>query len=1168
VAAATSALLTVPDQDAGLTEALAKLGQACGAQRAYVFEIRRDVEFEHPAFLPRYQWTGDEEAGTAPSTLLPAGLESSRWYEILSRGDSVNGRVAELLRDERFRPIVNGALSLLLIPIFIGSDCWGFIGFEDRHKARRWSANEESILRAAAGTIGAAIGRRKSAEALRESEERFSKAFSANPNATSITGLDTGRFIDINDGFTRVFGYSRDEVIGRTTLDLGFWANHEERDRVIGLLRADSAIRDLEVNFRTKSGEARVFLLSADVILLGDRQCILAVTNDITERKRAEEDLRASEKRFSIAFNESPLPMSILTLSGGRYIDVNDAFVNVTGCNRSEILGRTSIDLGIWADPQEHRKVVKALFETGFVRDMEVRFNVKSGAVCIGLFSAELIELGGEKCVLTTTNDITERKLTEEALKASEERFSKAFNASPLPMGIVDLRQRRYIAVNDSLLSVGGYTRDEVIGRTPGELGFWAEESDRDDLFRLLGEDGSVRDLEIRYRTRSGAVRVGLLAAEIIELGGEKCVLVTSHDITERKEREEELLAVRREWQTTFDAMTDNVILVGPDDCLIRANRAFYRRAGLQPEECIGKPIRDLLHRPGSRLPDGLACPVCELRRRGERAALEFPAGVVTNFPMYASIDPIVDATGRTVAVVQVVRDLSDLYRAREDAERERTSLMATIEQMAEGLIVCNEKSEVIHANRHAQEIFGFTLEEMRGDRDASLPRARYFDIDGRPCDVDDLPIQVALARQIVVDSYRLWYDRPDGRRLLLSVTASPFFSEQGRLAGAVALVRDVTEQQREHERSQQADKLRALGQLASGVAHNFNNALASVIGYTQLGLRKVKDTEVEKYLSVIEQSAKDAARMVERIQNFSRRGSRTEDFVLLPVAEVVRDAVEITRPRWCYDAEALGIKYEVAVDLDAVEDLAVRGEPSELREVFVNIVFNALDAMPNGGALLINASQGDSTINISFKDTGAGMTPEIKRRVFEPFFTTKGVAGLGMGMSESYRIIERHEGRIDIESHLNHGSTFTVVLPLAVPVEPWVAPAESPAVQRSARVLVVDDEEPVRNVLSALLNEMGHEVTEASSAEEGIAIFETREFDIVFTDLAMPKVDGVAAAAEMKSRRPEVKVVVISGYGVERAYERAGDAKVIDAALRKPFSFSELQRVLQQLIK
>ena len=1046
VAAATSALLTVPDQDAGLNEALATLGPACGAHRAYICETRRDVESKSPIYLSRYHWVSRDQnrSGVESSrfALLPSRFESP-WFDTLSAGGSVNGLVADFLGDEASDSNATGALSVLLSPIFIGSELWGFIGFEDWHLERRWSENEESILGAAAGTIGAAIERTRAAGALRDSEERFSKAFNANPNPTSITSLGTGRFIAVNDGFTRLFGYSREEAVGRTTIDLGMWTNQEEREQIIQLLRTQAAIRDLEVTFVTKSGDPRLFLLSAEVILLGGEQCILSVTTDITRRKRAEEELRASEKRFSIAFNESPLPMSILTLKGGRYIDVNDAFVNVVGCSsREEIIGRTSIELGVWTDPQEHRKVVKALFETGYVRDMEVQFNVKRGGVCIGLFSAELIDLGGEKCVLTTTNDITERK-----------------------------------------------------------------------------------------------------------------------------EREEELLAVRREWQTTFDAMTDNVILVGPDDRLIRANRAFYLKAGLIPEDCIGKPVRDLLHRPGSRLADGASCPVCELRRKGERAALEVPAGVVTSFPMFASIDPIVDASGRIVGVVQVVRDLSDLYRAREEAERERTSLIATIEQMAEGLIVCNERSEVIHANRHAQEIFGFTLAEMRADRDASLPRARYFDAEGRPCGVGQLPIQVALAQQVVVDSYRLWYDRPGGRRLLLSVTASPFFSEQGRLAGAVALVRDVTEQQREHERSQQADKLRALGQLASGVAHNFNNALASVIGYTQLGLRKVNDTEVEKYLSVIEQSAKDAARMVERIQNFSRRGSRAEDFVMLPVAELVRDAVEITRPRWCYDAEALGIKYDVGVALEGVEDLAVRGEPSELREVFVNIIFNALDSMPNGGSLSITASADDSAININFADTGAGMTPEIKRRVFEPFFTTKGVAGLGMGMSESYRIIERHEGRIDIESHLNHGSTITVVLPVGAPIEPKPVPAESPAVYPTARVLVVDDEEPVRKVLAALLQEMGHEVTAASSAEEGIAIFETRAFDIVFTDLAMPKVDGVSAALDMKARRPEVKIVVISGYGVERAYDRAGDTNVIDAALRKPFSFAELQEVMQQLM-
>src|SRR5207253_6755861 len=216
-------------------------------------------------------------------------------------------------------------------------------------------------------------------------------------------------------------------------------------------------------------------------------------------------------------------------------------------------------------------------------------------------------------------------------------------------------------------------------------------------------------------------------------------------------------------------------------------------------------------------------------------------------------------------------------------------------------------------------------------------PNEHFTDDRGIKIAIENLPVETALREQRVVEA-RLWFRRFDDHRIFLAIDASPLFNEQNQLVGAIALMRDVTEQQREQERAQQADKLRALGQLASGVAHNFNNALAAVLGYTQLSIPKVKGSEVEKYLRVVEQSAKDAARMVERIQNFARARSRTDDFLPIRLSDIVHDAIDITRPRWRHDAEALGVKYDVRFDWQTDEEILVNGEPSELREVFVNI--------------------------------------------------------------------------------------------------------------------------------------------------------------------------------------------------------------------------------------
>ena len=510
--------------------------------------------------------------------------------------------------------------------------------------------------------------------------------------------------------------------------------------------------------------------------------------------------------------------------------------------------------------------------------------------------------------------------------------------------------------------------------------------------------------------------------------------------------------------------------------------------------------------------------------------------------------------------------DQTELNRAREAAERERMSLDVIVEQMAEGLLIWDETMRVVRANRQAQLIFGFSFEEMRDDTDSSLAVGRFTDGSDQPIPVSELPVNIAMREHRAAD-LRLWYTKPDGSRAYLSLTASPIFNEQKTLAGAILVARDMTERYRESDRAQQAEKLRALGQLASGVAHNFNNALAAVIGYTQLALPKVKDTPVEKYLNVVEQSAKDAARMVERIQNFSRGSHRRDDFMRMRLSDIVRDAIDITRPRWRDDAEAAGIKYEVQLEWNTEEELLINGEPSELREVFVNIILNALDAMIVGGSIIINASADDTTVRVSFTDSGTGMTEETMRHIFDPFYTTKGTSGLGMGLSESYRIIERHGGRIEVDSQPSRGTTFAIFLPHVSSERALAANQSRFTAVPISRILIVDDEEPVRRVLAAILAQKGHTVLTAGSAAEALLMVDNQDFDIIFTDLAMPKTDGVTTAAEIKSRKPAMKVVLMSGYGAERAYERAGETSCVDFALSKPFRMQDINEALRLLL-
>ena len=224
-------------------------------------------------------------------------------------------------------------------------------------------------------------------------------------------------------------------------------------------------------------------------------------------------------------------------------------------------------------------------------------------------------------------------------------------------------------------------------------------------------------------------------------------------------------------------------------------------------------------------------------------------------------------------------------------------------------------------------------------------------------------------------------------------------------------------------------EKLSALGELASGVAHDFNNTLSGILGRAQLLQRTDDPEKIKRGLDIIIKTAEDGAKTVKRIQDFARQ-RRDHDFELVSIDQILLDASEITRPRWKNCAEASNI--HITLNLQIGSNAMVMGDDSELREVLVNMVFNAIDAMPEGGTLSLSTRTVGDSVMIKVVDTGVGMYPEVRSRIFDPFFTTKGKAGLGLGLAVSFGIIRRHGGNIEVESQYGKGTEFRITLPLA----------------------------------------------------------------------------------------------------------------------------------------
>jgi len=411
--------------------------------------------------------------------------------------------------------------------------------------------------------------------------------------------------------------------------------------------------------------------------------------------------------------------------------------------------------------------------------------------------------------------------------------------------------------------------------------------------------------------------------------------------------------------------------------------------------------------------------------------------------------------------------------------------------------------------------------------------------------------------------TYEMRYFAHDGQLRYARVDNSPLVVE-GRTTGVLGIARDITEQKEERERAARADKLRALGQLASGVAHDFNNSLAAILGRAQLLRRQINDPALVRNLDIIQTAAEDAAATVRRIQTFARK-SAVKEFEMVDVGALLNDAVEITRTRWQNEARVRGLEYEVK--LNAESGHHTYGSASELREVFVNMIVNAVDAMPKGGRLLITCRRVDDRLQLHFSDNGMGMPEDVRQKIFEPFFSTKGAHGTGLGLSVSYSIIERHSGAISVISEPGKGTNFTIDLPAAVAETPCddlpLTIVEAP----SLRILVVDDEEPVRETLAEMLVAVNHRVELAGSGPEAVQKMRAGNFEMVFTDLAMPEMDGWETARMIRKDWPDVKIVLVTGYGPTTT-PPPGEEDLVDAIIGKPFDFAQVGSTLDTVTR
>ena len=369
--------------------------------------------------------------------------------------------------------------------------------------------------------------------------------------------------------------------------------------------------------------------------------------------------------------------------------------------------------------------------------------------------------------------------------------------------------------------------------------------------------------------------------------------------------------------------------------------------------------------------------------------------------------------------------------------------------------------------------------------------------------------------------------------------------------------------------------RMEMLGQMAMGIAHDFNNLLTSILGHVELltgsitGIPEIPYSTAEQ-LQTIERAGMDGAALVRKIQRYIRHENQ-ERFDLLDLAAIADEVTSLTRPYWHNEPRREGIEIHLVQELDDVP--TIRGVEAELREVFVNLILNAVQAMPEGGTITLRTRTEAQTVIAEIEDTGTGIPEAARRRIFEPLFTTKGEDGTGMGLTVSHGIVQEHDGSIEVHSAPDEGTSFILRFPVATKEARAKAPVdagetalsaatvpETPA--RSARLLVVDDEKMVRSVTAKLLRLKGHTVEEAESGFHALDLLADHPFDLVVTDLGMPEMSGSELAYRVRQHHPNLPILLLTGHT-----DAEDQSEHVDVVVKKPFQVDALEQTIQRLL-
>jgi len=763
-------------------------------------------------------------------------------------------------------------------------------------------------------------------------------------------------------------------------------------------------------------------------------------------------------------------------------------------------------------------------------------------------------------------------------LKAERARYALAFEASPMWLVLSSRDDGRYLEVNEAFLNGTGYTREEVIGRSSLELGTWDDAEQRGEMLAVLERQGQVSNLEVVRRGKDGRRLTMLFSCLPVELEGQACLLSISLDITHRKKSEARRLAAERRFRDFFDHAPIGIFRSVEDGRFLDANQALAELMGYgAPQELISQT---------SDIPHQL---YAEPEERAQlMAALRDAPGWIEAEPTYRRLDGStylahlvvrrVAGDGQAPYVEGFLRDITESRRAEESLKRSERMWRDLIENVHTGIMVHGAQGEAEMLNAMASRVLGMERDAATGlPSDSQAWRFLREDLTEMP--VEEYPVNQVLASGEAVRDLVMGVRRPDrGEPVWVLVNAVPLLDEDGALARVVVSSTDISERVQMESQLREVQKLESLGVLAGGIAHDFNNMLMGVLGHAGLALMDLApDHSARASVEHIQTAAKRLADLTHQLLAYSGKGR----FVVQPL-DITALVEELGQLLGTVVSKKAALHYKLDQELPAVE-----ADATQVRQVVMNLITNASDALGDeGGIIRVNTGMvtadrqylastyldedlvpGDYVF-IEVSDTGCGMDTATRARLFDPFFTTK-FAGRGLGLAAVLGIVRGHRGAVKVYSEVNQGTTIKVLLPASsLPVKEREAASPEGRLPDDCLILVVDDEELVREVARASLERHGCRVLEAGDGGQAVDVYREQEdaVSLVLLDMTMPRLGGVETFRQLRNLDPGVKVILSSGYNEQEATSRFA-GKGLAGFLQKPYTPSQLMAKVREVL-